>query len=122
MDKESVVHVYNGLLSIKKKKFESVLVNWMNLEPVIQRDVPQKEKNILYIKTYIWNLETNGKDEPICRAGIKTDIENRLVDTRGKERMGGTENNMVAILHYHKTITKKNKCKMQNNCLRRPYK
>ena len=60
----------------------------MNLEPVIQREVPQKEKNILYIKTYIWNLETNGKDEPICRAGIKTDIENRLVNTVGEDEGG----------------------------------
>ena len=25
--------------------------------------------------------------------------------------MGGTKKTMVAILHYHKTITKKNKCK-----------
>ena len=29
---------------------------WMNLEPVVQSEMSQKEKNI-YINAYIWNLE-----------------------------------------------------------------
>ena len=29
----------------------------MNLEPVIQSEISQKEKNKFYILTYIWNLE-----------------------------------------------------------------
>ena len=46
MDKEVVVHIYNGiLLSHKRNKFESVAVRWMNLEVVIQSEVSQKEKN-----------------------------------------------------------------------------
>ena len=45
MDKEVVVHIYNGiLLSHKRNKFESVAVRWMNLEVVIQSEVSQKEK------------------------------------------------------------------------------
>ena len=45
MDKEDVVHIYNGiLLSDKKNKFESVLVRWMNLEPFIQSEVNKKNK------------------------------------------------------------------------------
>ena len=31
--------------AIKRNAFESVLVRWMNLEPVIQNEVSQKEKN-----------------------------------------------------------------------------
>ena len=43
MDKEVVVHIHNGiLLTIKRNESESVLVRWMNLEPVIQSDVSQK--------------------------------------------------------------------------------
>ena len=60
MDKEVVVHLYNGiLLSHKRSEFESVLVRWMNLEPVIQSEVShsEREKQILYINAYIWNLE-----------------------------------------------------------------
>ena len=41
---------------IKKNKFESVLVRWMNLEPVIEGSKSEREKQILYINAYIWNL------------------------------------------------------------------
>ena len=43
-----MVHIYKGiLLSHKKNTFESVLMKWMNLEPVIQSEVSQKKKNIV---------------------------------------------------------------------------
>ena len=59
MDKEDVVHIHNGILDMKKNEFESVLVRWMNLEPVIQNEVSQKGKNqISYTNTcIICNLE-----------------------------------------------------------------
>ena len=34
---------------IKRNEFESFLVNWMKLEPVIQSEINQKEKKISYI-------------------------------------------------------------------------
>ena len=40
-------------LSHEKDKFESVLVRWMNLEPVIQSEASQKEKNKHCIYIYI---------------------------------------------------------------------
>ena len=44
--------------AIKKNTFESVLMRWMKLEPMIQSEVSQKEKTpIQYTNTYIWNLE-----------------------------------------------------------------
>ena len=54
MNKETVGHIYNGIsLNCKKKFFfEPVLVRWMNLKPIIDSEVSQKEKNI-----YVWNLE-----------------------------------------------------------------
>ena len=58
MDKEVVVHLYNGILLIYKKELESVLMRWMNLEPIIQSEVSQIEKDKYHIlNTYIWNLE-----------------------------------------------------------------
>ena len=60
MDKENVVHIHNGILVIKRNAFESVLMRWMNLEPIIHSEVSQKEKNkyqILLINTYVWDLE-----------------------------------------------------------------
>ena len=41
--------------AIKRNAFESVLMRWVNLEPIIQNEVSQKEK--LYSNTYIQNLE-----------------------------------------------------------------
>ena len=57
MDKELVVHIYNGiLLSHKRSEFKSVLVRWMKLEPVIQSEVSQKEKNKHCILVYIYGI------------------------------------------------------------------
>ena len=55
--KEDVVHIYNGiLLSHKKNAFESVLVRWMNLEPVLQSEVSQKKKNKYSILTHMYGI------------------------------------------------------------------
>ena len=44
--------------AIKKNTFESVLMRWMKLEPIIQSEVSQKKKTPLqYTNAYIWNLE-----------------------------------------------------------------
>ena len=39
--------------AIKKTTFESVLMRWMKLEPIIQSEISQKEKPIWYTNTYI---------------------------------------------------------------------
>ena len=47
--------------AIKKNSFESVLMRWMKLEPIIQSEVSQKDYDqysiLTYIYIYIWNLE-----------------------------------------------------------------
>ena len=46
---------YSG---IKNNTFESILMRWMKLEPIIQSEVSQKGKHHYSIRTaYIWNLE-----------------------------------------------------------------
>ena len=40
--------------AIKKNTFESVLMRWMKLEPIIQSEVSQKEKHQYSILTHIW--------------------------------------------------------------------
>ena len=42
--------------AIKKNTFESVLMTWMKLEPIIQRK-SERKTSIQYINAYIWNLE-----------------------------------------------------------------
>ena len=41
-----MVHIHREYYSaIKRSTFESVLMRWVNLEPIIQREVSQKEKD-----------------------------------------------------------------------------
>ena len=65
-----MVHIHNEILAIKESTFESVLMRWMNLEPIIQSEVSQKEKDKYSILTYIHNLES-GPEEFIYRATME---------------------------------------------------
>ena len=57
MDKEVVVHIHNGiLLNHKRNTFESVLMRWMNLEPVILSEVSQKKKCEYCILMHIYGI------------------------------------------------------------------
>ena len=52
-----MVHLYNGiLLRHKKEHFESVLMRWMNLETIIQREESQREKNKYHILMQIYGI------------------------------------------------------------------
>ena len=42
--------------AIKKNTFESVLMMWMKLEPIIQSEVSQKEKHQYSILTHIYGI------------------------------------------------------------------
>ena len=61
-------YIYTGMYScvflcnmeyysaIKKNTFESVLMRWMKLEPIIQSEVSQKEKHQYSILTHIYGI------------------------------------------------------------------
>ena len=59
MDKEVVVHIYTQWnITQLLNAFESVLMRWMKLEPIIWSELSQKEKtSIQYINACIWNLD-----------------------------------------------------------------
>ena len=42
--------------AIKTSTFESVLMRWMNLEPIIQSEVSQKEKDKYHILMHIFRI------------------------------------------------------------------
>ena len=42
--------------AIKRNVFESVLMRWMNLEPIYTVKL-EREKQISYTNAYLWNLE-----------------------------------------------------------------
>ena len=42
--------------AIKRNTFKSVMMKWMNLEPIIQSEVSQKEKDKYHILTHIYGI------------------------------------------------------------------
>ena len=42
--------------AIKRNAFESVLMRWMNLEPIIRSEVSQKEKDKCHILMHIYRI------------------------------------------------------------------
>ena len=52
--------------AIKKNTFESVLMKWMELEPIIQSEVNQKGKHQYSILMSIYGIQKDGNYKPIC--------------------------------------------------------
>ena len=57
--------------AMKRNTFESVLMRWMNLEPLIQSEVSQKEKDKYHILVHIYGILKNGAEEFIERAAME---------------------------------------------------
>ena len=92
--------------AIKKNTFESILMRWMKLEPIIQSEVSQKEKHQYSILTHINGIQKDGNDNPVCKTAKETDVQNGLLDSEGEGESGmiwenGTE---TCILSYMKQI------------------
>ena len=51
-----MVHIMEHYSVIKRNAFESVLMRWMNLEPIIQSEVSQKEKDKYHILMQIYGI------------------------------------------------------------------
>ena len=51
-----MVHIHNGLLATERNAFESVLMRWMNIEPIIQSEVSQKQKDKYCILMHIHGI------------------------------------------------------------------
>ena len=59
MDKEDVVHIYNGILLNYKKERNWVICRDVDgpRESHTERSKSEREKQISYINTHMWNLE-----------------------------------------------------------------
>ena len=57
--------------AIKRNAFESVLLRWIKLEPIIRSEVSQKEKDKYHILTHIYEILKNGTEEFTYRAAME---------------------------------------------------
>ena len=57
---------------IKRNTFESVILRWINLEPIKKREVSHKLKDKYHILRHRYEIQKDGTDEPICSAPVET--------------------------------------------------
>ena len=68
-----MAHIHKRiLLSHQKNTSESVVMRWINLEPIIQKEVSRKEKDKYCLLTHIYGIWKDGTDGPMCRAAKET--------------------------------------------------
>ena len=60
--------------AIKKNSFESVLMRWMKLEPIIQSEISQKGKHRYSILMHTYGILKDGNDKPICKTEKETQM------------------------------------------------
>ena len=74
--------------AIKKNTFESVLMRWMKLEPIIQNEVSQKEKHQYSILTHIYGIQKDGNDNPVSETATETQMYRTVSWTLGEGKSG----------------------------------
>ena len=64
-------------------------MRWVNLEPIVQSEVSQKEKDKYCILTHIYGIQKDGTDEFICRAAMEKQTQRTDLQTwQGEEGEG----------------------------------
>ena len=103
MDKEVMVPMYNELLLNHKK--EQIWISSSEVdEPrawYTEWSESEREKQILFINTYIWKLEKWYWWSYLQGRNRNPDIENRPVTQQGKVRMGWIGRTVLKHIHYH---------------------
>ena len=89
MDKEEVVYIHNGILAIKKNEIMPFATTWLDLEIIILCEVSQTEKDKYHMISLRCGMERNDTNKLIYETGIASDLENKLMVTKGERWRGG---------------------------------
>ena len=74
--------------AIRSNAFESVLMRWMKVEPIIQSEVSQKDKDKYCVLTLIYRIQRNDTEEFIYRATMQKQTYRINLWTWGEGRGG----------------------------------
>ena len=105
-----MVHIYNGILLSHGKEQNSAICRDVDglRDCHIEWSKSEREKQILYINAYMWNLEKWCRRTELQSRNRDTEVENKCMDTKGVR--GGmhweTEVGIYTLL-YIKYITNK---------------
>ena len=79
-----MVHIYNGILAIKKNKIIPFTATWIDLEIIILNEASHKEKdkypNMVWYHLYV-ESKKNDTNELIYKTKRLTNIENKFIVT-----------------------------------------
>ena len=79
MDKEDVVHIYNGMLLRHKKEKFPFATTWMKLRDLMHSEISQTEKDTVF---YRWNIKKKKQNTNEYSKANRL-IKNKLVVTSG---------------------------------------
>ena len=88
---------------IKNNTFESVLMRWMKLEPIIPSEVSQKDKHqySILMHIYIYGILKDGTDNPKCKTEKMTQMYRTDFWTLWeKARVGCSERTALKQVYY----------------------
>ena len=80
-------------------------MRWMKLEPIIQSEVSQKDKEHYSIITHIYGIYKNGNDNPICKTEKETQTYRTDFWTLWEKVTVGCFKRTACILSIVKQIT-----------------
>ena len=98
------IHTTEYYSAITMNAFELALMRWMNLEPIIQSEVSQKEKDKNRILTHIYGIQKNGTEKFIYRAAMEK--QTQRIDLQHGERGGEGEVDGKSNMETYITICK----------------
>ena len=87
--------------AFKKNSFESILMRWMKLEPIIQSEVRQKDEDQYSILTNIYGIKKDCNSDPICKTEKETQMyRTDFLTLWEKARVGCSERIAVKQVYY----------------------
>ena len=72
--KQWYIYTMEYYSAIKNNTFESLLMRWRKLEPIIQSEVSQKEKHQYSIIIHIYGIQKDGNDNSVCEIAKETQM------------------------------------------------
>ena len=97
MDKEDVVHIYNGIL-LSHKKERNWVICWDvdgSKDCHTEWSKSEREKQISFINACMWNLEKWYRWTGLQGSSWDTDVDNKRVDTKGGKPWWGGDGGVL---------------------------
>ena len=88
-------------------------MRWISLEPIIQNEMSQKEKDKYHILTHVYRIQKNVTEELIYRAAMEKQTQKTDLRTQGGEG-GRKEEGKVKMYGESNLETHNTKCKIDS--------